>query len=226
MRSLLLMIAPSRVCAFLASLGTMSVCLLDVLLAPFNKSLAAVNFRMLRSCQHDKVFNTIIRPDSIDVVDTFLGVKKPPQFFFHYKAVLKYVALAVAVWMVCIADFNIAIPINARSFARSPLQSAVAHEKANVLTLGYAPAHVIPFSSFCFLSATALTFSGRVGRGDTFSKPIVHFSGFFCSSPMTPNESLFFGRLLPATTRTKHGRPPSYSLPHFSWRVHDKGGQV
>ncbi len=211
----LLFSAPTAGGTFLARLGNLAFRCLHILLSPFKQALY-MDLRVLRSRQDNKILDAVIGPNSIDMVHTFLGIKKPAQLLFHNKAVLKYVVSAAAVWMLWFVNPNIARAIDHAPtlpfVAVGTLFGVVPPDEAMILPAGFASTWPTPYIFRRDLPTAALTLPGRVGRRDSRSQVLIHPFGSGRSRIVSPHKPLAFVRHLAATasakTVTRHGMSP------------------
>jgi hypothetical protein len=58
-----------------------------------------------------KIGNSIVVSNLILVVNLFIGIEKPSKVLLHHQSVLQNVATAIAVWMVRLKNFDVAVGV-------------------------------------------------------------------------------------------------------------------
>lgn len=214
---LLLSCAPASGSAFLARLRADSIRLLHVFLSPLKNSLHSMSFGMFRSCQGNEVLWSVVGTNPVDVMDALFWVKKPSELLFHYKTMLKHVALSVVMLMIWLVDLNVAITINSTpAFPFMTVSSSSARAVPPYIPQMVSFENPIRrFDSGCYqcsFPASTLAHTGRVRVGSTLAVSFVHpFSGGR-SRIVPPSKTLAFVRHIAATASTKmntcHGVSP------------------
>ncbi len=77
------------------------------------KNPLVVKLPMFRVCGNkDKVFNSVIVSDAVDMVNHFGFCEKPSNRLFHYKPVLHNISSIISIWMRLTKNFNISTVFN------------------------------------------------------------------------------------------------------------------
>ena len=193
---LLSALAPSCRRAFAACFAVVALPSFWIFRPPSDQRFS-MNFGVIGSGNHNKIFNAVVRSHAVDVVDALLWIKVSAKFLFHYKAVLKHVVLTVAMWVFRAVYLIVSITVQkATAFPSRCVRAflvfcCVADNVKRTLAGAVSAIYSVRCYDWRNSAASALAVFGRIA-GYLFSALDVSRPSLCCAGVMATDKNLSF----------------------------------